>query len=373
MTIIISGPGVGLPVAANLYPSQLFSAPYDLTGNTVSLAPGDQLVIPAGDWIVDPGLYGVVQFNDPQTGTWRLFSIAAFRPGNHMAVRSDGFSYRIANLMGCPVTAVVTAAGTGYAQATTTVTAGTGTSTWLPVIGGAVTTISVTSAGSGYGVAPLVFIGSSPPFSVTGVPALQATATAAITGGTVSSITMVNTGAGYPTIPTVTILPNPTDPNINSVVAATATAAIAASAGTLTAVVCTNPGVPLATAPTLTVAGAGASGTATAYLLQCVSSVSVTTAGGGYTVANVLTSIGGSPTAGSATNPIYDLTGFVPRPCIANFSLSGSGVSVASFTDRGMYLAAPTAMVLTGGLITTVATVVLTMGTVAATVVLQPK
>ena len=164
MTQRISGPGLGLPLAQNLYPSQLYNAPYDSSNNRIALAPGDTLPIPAGDWFVGLGSYCVLQFLDPVSNTWNMGATAAWL-GGHQFVVSDGFNVRVANLLGCPVSASVTNYGAGgYVQATTTITATGGTSTWVPIVGGQLTP-TVISAGAGYGTvgALITTIGGVPP------------------------------------------------------------------------------------------------------------------------------------------------------------------------------------------------------------------
>src|ERR1700752_3224846 len=102
----LSGPGVGLPFPQNLYPSDLYNAPIDASSNRLALAPGDSIVLPAGDWYISPGFYNVIQFLDPVTGIWTTTSSASFNRGLHF-VKSDGFNYRVANLTGCIVSASV--------------------------------------------------------------------------------------------------------------------------------------------------------------------------------------------------------------------------------------------------------------------------
>ena len=51
----LSGPGVGLPIPQNLYPSELSNAPYDYGTNQLALAPGQQIPLPAGPWYISCG------------------------------------------------------------------------------------------------------------------------------------------------------------------------------------------------------------------------------------------------------------------------------------------------------------------------------
>jgi hypothetical protein len=178
-----------------------------------------------------------------------------------MMVTSDGTNFRVANLTNVAYGATVSAAGSGYAQATTTVTASAGNSSWMPVIGGSIASYTVVAGGAGYSMPPLVFVQRPPN------PGVPATAYATLTSGAVSAITVGTAGAGYLSAPAVMILPNPNDPNfLNGSITsqATATATLGGS-GTLTAVLLTNFGQNVGTAGTgitLTVAGAGSSATA---------------------------------------------------------------------------------------------------------------
>lgn len=330
----IAGPGMPLPPPTQLYPVSLTNnPPYSSNTNEVALAPGQGVQIPAGKWSVDLGKYSVLQYNDPVWGTWRIIRTGR---GTPIQVQSDGQNYRVINLLGCAVAAVVTNGGSNYVQATTTVKPSTGSSTWQPIVGGQLGAFSLVSTGSGYGLAPEVYVDAPP------TPGVQATAYATLSGTTVGSITLSNVGAGYPFIPNVTIVPSPFDPNIGTITNATAVASLS-NAGKLTAVLCTNHGAPVANTMTLTVAGAGMTAAVTPQFLQTVSVVSINTAGSGTVTAGELTSIGGNVTSTTTyTNPICEYTDFIPRPYLANISFTSTGgVTVASANgtiDQGMFL-----------------------------------
>jgi hypothetical protein len=345
----LSGPGIGLQLPQNLYPTALQNAPYDFSTNKVALAPGDQLPIPAGDWYISTGFYLVLQFLDPVTGTWVMGSSASYGRGQTF-VKSDGFNWRIANLTGCPVGAVVTNQGGGYTQATTTVTVtGGGGSTWQPIVGGALgfSSVVTANAGAGYGVAPIVFIPAPPPASnnANGVGGIQATGYVGISSGTVSGFTFTNVGAGYPTAPVPVVLPNPTDPNINTGITAATLAFTLASAGAITGVLCTNNGAALANPNnfTLTVAGAGTNATLNGIAMQTVTTASVTGAGTGYGTTNVLlTTVGGVPPTGTITNPDLNHIAWLPRPAQVGLAPTGAGGTVAAqagtIYDGGLFV-----------------------------------
>ena len=100
MTLVISGPGIGLSLPQNLYPSELYQAPYDWSNNLITLAPGDSIPVPSGgNVLVDIGQDSVLQFLDPVTNIWSMGSNAAWQ-GGHQFVVSDGFNVRVANLLG---------------------------------------------------------------------------------------------------------------------------------------------------------------------------------------------------------------------------------------------------------------------------------
>lgn len=364
----LSGPGIGLQLPQQLYPANLANNEVNISTNEISLAPGEALPIAAGRYLVSLGKYCSLQYLDPVSNSWTLI-----RSGNNNAdvyqVLSDGFNLRVANQTGCVVGASVTNGGSNWVQATTTVTPSTGNSTWQPVVGGAVNlTVSVTAVGAGYGIAPLVF------FDAPASPGIQATGLATISSGTVTSITVTNQGAGYPTAPAIGIVVNPADPNIGTAITnATATCSLT-GAGSITAVILTNAGAAVANTMSLTVAGAGANATVAALFLNSITGVSVTTAGTGYGTFTQITTINGQNTAAAAawTNPAAYLTGYTPRPAMIPVTLSGTGLStVTTITDGGLFLSTPGALPLTNGIITTITSLVFTLGGQNDTIRLQ--
>lgn len=364
----IGATGVGLPAPQYLYPTELFNAADDLATNEQTLAPGQALVFPAGDFLVTIGKVLILQYKDPVNGIWRGFG----SPRTPLSrVKSDGQNIRIANLTGCPVAAEITGAGSGYVQASTTVTANVGGSTWQPIVGGSVSITSITNAGSGYGQPPIVLI-PDPPF-----PGVPATGYAILTSGTVSTVSLTNLGAGYLTAPPVALVPNPSDPNINSIVQATVTTALTA-AGKLTAVLNTNPGAALATlsAITLTASGTGGSGaTVAAVVMQTVTGVSVVAGGTGFTAGAEVSTYGGTPATASASgNPSIELTGYLPRAAsIGMAAAAGTITSVSTIYDPGLFVGTPNPIVNTGsGTATTAASVTLIMGSAPDAYLIQP-
>ena len=377
----LSGPGLGLPAPTNLYPSQLNSAPYDFATNKVCLAPGENIVIPAGDYFIGMGGYLVFQYRDPLTNLWSFASGAAYNRGLQF-VKSDGFNVRIANLTGCPVGAFIASQGSAYVQSTTTVTATGGTSTWQPIVGGALafTGGSVASVGGGYGIAPLMLIPAPPGPSnnANGVGGVAASGYVGISSGTIvlTGVTFTNQGAGYPTAPAnFALLPVPTDPNLSTGITLATVAFSLTNSGLLTAVLCTNPGAPLATptAITLAVSGAGVTGTVSAVVMQTITAATVAGGGVGYAANSPIITSGGVPSQGTITgNPEHFYLAWFPRP--ANITiLAGTQSAPGTIYDGGLFLSAPNASFPpTLGAVGTVGTVSLVMGSSPDIAVIQP-
>ncbi len=369
MPIPLAGPGQGLPLPQNLFPTQLFNAPVDISTNRLALSPGDSFVLPAGDWWISMGMYLVLQYLDPVTNIWTTMSGAAWTRGLSF-ITADGFTCRIANLTGCVVSASVLNGGTNYVQATTTITAigsfqtGVAIPTLLPIVGGALQfsgtfTLDVPTKGAGYGVAPIIVIPPPPPAqaNANGVGGIQAEAIAILgAGGSIASVTIINAGAGYPTVPVAVVVPSPFDPNL-SVGITTASVSFStslASAGAITGALVTNNGGPLINGSlgsvTLSIGGAGASGSLTANVMQTVVSATVSGAGTGFGATNTgVMTFGGAPLQGSITNSLnFQLLEFEPRP--ANMVIAGSVTlnGPATIYDGGLFESAPTFVPLLG-------------------------
>src|SRR5215469_16499271 len=161
----LGGPGLGLPIPQNLYPTELNNAPYDVPNNIVSLAGGSNINVPAGDWYIDMGESSFLQYLDPILGIWKTHNA---NRGGLTFVKSDGFNCRLANQTGTPIGAIVIAGGSSYVQASTTITPSTGNSTWQAIVGGQVSYTSMSANGANYGATPIVLIAAPPPG---GVPA----------------------------------------------------------------------------------------------------------------------------------------------------------------------------------------------------------
>jgi hypothetical protein len=395
MPAFLSGPGIGLALPQNLFPTELNNAPQDSSSNRLALNAGETFVLPAGDWYVGLGMYLVLQFLDPITNTWSFGAGSAFTRGiSH--VTSDGFNVRIANLTGCVVGAVINNAGSAYAQASTTVTAVcagiTGAlPTLLPIIGGQLGltgtfTIDVPTKGAGYGVPPIIMIPPPPPATnnANGVGGVPATAYAIIgTSGSISAVSLTNPGAGYPSAPTAVVVPSPFDPNLSVGITAASVSFSLTGSGSITGVLVTNSGSPLPTASmasiTLVLGGAGSSGSMTAVVMQTVSAASVSGPGVGYgTSESLITTVGGVPATSAITNPDTLRLAWEPRPANIGLTPANTSVSVGStgvIYDGGLFLGQPNPILVGAANLaapTTVASVALVMGWRQDVAILQP-
>ena len=151
------------------------------------------------------------QYWDGQAQAWE--SMIPVSSGGFVSV--DGVNFRLINTSGI-VAVVVNAAGSGMTNgigATATGvsfsfpasdTTGGARATGYAIIGGTVAAPTITQAGSGFLVPPLIVIDPPPPGGV------QATATCALSStGTIASVTILNAGAGYAASPNFWVIPQP--------------------------------------------------------------------------------------------------------------------------------------------------------------------
>jgi len=262
-------------------------------GGVIALGGGGVFYFPTGEYIISlPAANMVLEWWNPLANSWVTVTAASDY------VSADGFNLRLRNTTASVSVASFTAgsggvngigfAATGAAATVVApVTAGGITATAYAIVGGSVAAPTVTQAGSGFLMPPLVVIDAPP------VGGIQATAVAALTaGGGIASITMVNVGAGYAASPNFYLIPQsayyqgatsggvaaaPVPPpglifpanavpgNQNtSATGAQLTSVALTGSGTLTGVVIINGGTGYtAIAPAITVTGVGAA-TATA-------------------------------------------------------------------------------------------------------------
>lgn len=369
MALYVGGPGVNLPPPVSLYPATIGSNPQipQLTGtNLIDLPAGSYVTIPAGNFFVRPGKYCFVQVYDPVLLAWRSHDIYQ----NGGVITSDGENYRVANLTGCVIGVKVTTSGSGYTSAPTVTASGVTGFAATAVIGGAVGTVTVGTAGTGYNLVPIVEFAAPAPGGV------QATGIAVLSGTTIGSITVNNQGAGYGSAPAITIIPNPLDPAVvtGGITPAAATCTLS-GAGSVTAVVVTDPGTPQTAVPTIIFSTGSAAGTAVMDFV--VTGYSATAAGSGLAAASIITTIT-SGTAGTPawTNPaINQPIGFRPAWMLATVS-GGTLVAPAASTivDGGHAQAVPSVVVIGGyaGSGTVAATANASVGGVTDTVFITP-
>lgn len=318
-----------------------------LPSNVVTLAAGQTWILyPAGWYQLKLGKYTVLQEYDPITTTWRSVG-GTQTQANLQYVQSDGINYRIANLTGCAVGAVVTTAGSSI-TAPPTVTPSAGGSTWRAVVGGAVnTTVTVSNGGTGYTYPPQVF------FSVPGSPGVQATGHATLSAGAVATVVVDNQGAGYTTPPSVTFVNDPREGQNAATIGINAAAvATLTGAGTITALLCLDPGTPLTAVPTFTWSPSGPAATAVMCWTITAYVVSATTAGSGY-AAPVIISAYATPLGSSVlTNPTIQNALVKGRNAFIVGAISGSGISATGQTilDGGIYDQVPTVYIASAGI-----------------------
>ena len=181
--------------------------------NRVALFSGGTWYPPSGNYLMFTDANTVVEVWDPVETVWRTFVGAS----NSESVYCDGYNMRVRNTSGSLVSTAITGAGSGYTNGigplatglTLTVSGGTQTAGYpipslYPIVGGTVQSPTITRAGSGFVVPPLIVIDPPP------VGGIQATAYAVLTaGGAISAITMLSAGAGYAVTPNFWIIPQP--------------------------------------------------------------------------------------------------------------------------------------------------------------------
>jgi len=339
---------------------------YNAFSNNVTLGAGEIWMIPPGTWWIKPGPYTYLQWLDPVTATaanittpsgtgtstvglWKTRPTAADR---ETYVESDGSNFRLANLSGCTIGAVITTGGVTYTNGigttatAVTVTPSSGSSKWQVVVGGAVsltltTATGTTTAGTGYNFPPIVVVDAPP------AGGLQATAiVTSLTTGTVpvANVQIINQGAGYTSNPNLTFIPDPREqyaatpgPTAVAVVVVTLTAT-----GQVTGLYPTDSGTALTGVPTLTLTNATTTALATAIMNFCVTGVGTYTTGGSSLGSLTLLSVSNTISASTnfITNPLHNGVGVsFPRPARINATLSSGVASSTTGTvleDQGL-------------------------------------
>jgi hypothetical protein len=357
--------------------------------NIVKMRAGGTYTIPAGAFAVVLGPVSAIQFFDPVSQLWR--TLPAAQNAAHF-IDSDGTNYRIANLSGCGVGAIVTNAGSAFTSAPA-VTSSAGGSLWRAIIGGLVNTAQSlpTPAGVNYTYPPICLIDPPP------AGGLQASATVALTSGAITTLTITDQGAGYTVPPNIYYITDPRDPNVGSTstpitvagtpvtingVQAGQQALVLTGANTVAAVVCTDPGNPQTAVATLAFAGGGGSGAAATMLMNFAVTGFTVTAGGtvyGNAQPFVVNTVGGLSAAVAVhTLPSYEggITQIRPSQ-IAGTSTAGGAIQTtgSQIIDPGIgFQVVPFMSVTAAGnaLPTAIAQAAATVGGVSDYVMLQP-
>src|SRR5208337_4511004 len=151
MPLFFGGPGVNPDLGS-------------LVTNQIALQSGQTwLIQPAGWYEIVTGPYTFIQEYEPITQIWRGIGGGMMGTGTPMRLHSDGVNYRLANLTGCPVGALITSGGSGYTAAPV-VTVNSGSSVWRAIVGGAIGSsgITITNGGLNYTYPPTVLIAAPP-------------------------------------------------------------------------------------------------------------------------------------------------------------------------------------------------------------------
>lgn len=378
-SIRLGGSGIPLGLGGAIG-SRIFNAATGVTNpssgsNAITLGAARIQNIPSGTYWVSPGPYTSLQFKDPVLGAWRTINAApSIMP---FYIDSDGANFRLANLTGTPVGALITNAGSGLTNGigTVAITPSAGASTWTSVVGGAInSTVTITAAGTLYTYAPTLVIQPPP------VGGVQATAVCTISAGAINAVTVTNQGAGYTVAPTIQIVNDPRDTTGSGGVL-TVNATLAGS-GTLTAMYPTDPGTVLTAVPTFTFSPASTIA-ATAIMNFVVTGYTADTAGVAYGTSqpflvtstnNIVAGTAASDTVG----PIAGKSLTFPRPArLAGTSTAGGATTATGIVieDAGFGIQrVPSAIITAGGgaLPTTAAAGSFSVGGITDTSFIQP-
>ena len=328
------------------------------TSQPITLHSGGTYQIPSGQYLINLGPYTALQSYDSVTQTYR--PVQTPTNSDSLIVSSDGFNYRVQNITGTAVGAYVTNGGSSYpngiypASSTTTSqtnyviatasAAGAQSSVigsiakFNVVVGGAIsTTVTVTTAGSGYTRPPLLIF-SDPPAG--GVRA-SGYVTALSSGG-ISTVVVTNQGAGYTTAPTITVIAHPLDTAVTTAVL-TATIDTSGYSGRITALTLAEGGSAYAAVPTISFStSAGSSGAAT--VVMCMSGTGISSVSGGSanltdnTAAFTIQSQVLAPSKTNApVNPAIEGGLFTPRPGYGTIATSSGVASAMTIVDGGLH------------------------------------
>lgn len=181
----------------------------------LSLGSGGVWYPPSGEYIITVDANTVIERWDPTEQVWAVIEAATANNGDWIS--TDGFNLRVHNVTGVVSSNTLTA-GSGMTNGIGPVATGVSVSwaaagttgfpiaTGYVVIGGSVGAPTVTQAGSGFLIPPVIVI-DPPPAGGVQASAIAVMTTAGSSG--IASITMVNAGAGYASTPNFYIIPQP--------------------------------------------------------------------------------------------------------------------------------------------------------------------
>lgn len=333
---------------------------------SINLTSGQVYKLPSGQYQAFLGLYTFLQVFDAVTQSWRT---AQQGQGLTGLITSDGTNFRLGNMTGCMMGAVVTNGGSGYTNGIYPAGTGTGTlasplvtmsaaggsviATCNMVIGGSISTTAVIgTAGRNYTRPPILIVSPPPAGGV------QATMYTTLSGGVPAVPTVSNAGAGYTTAPTVTVVNASDDTTGNSLVITTTLDTN--QSGKLVALTMANNGATMTSVPTFTFAPNPATVAATAIMCFSITTGVAQTSASHMATGNIGFALGGL-TAGSntTTNPAITTGVFQPRMATTAFNTTaGGGIT---FLDGGLHQIIPTGIayaVLSDGTISAAATAV---------------
>lgn len=323
-----------------------------LITNVQTLNAGSTRTLPAGDLIVNTGPYTFLQWYDQVRQAW-----TGFNPQIETnVIHCDGSNYRIANLTGCVLDALLTNAGSGYTSAPT-VAFSAGSATAVAVMGQVVsTTVTIVSGGSNYTIPPRVIIDAPNKGSTT--PGVGAQGYATLTNGVVTSITITHQGAGYGSItgvggfqPSITLTTDPSDPNLTSstspITPATATLALT-GAGTVNAVIVTFQGTPLTAVPTISFSGGGGTAAAaTASMCFTITGQTVSSGGTGFTTGTAYLTSGGFLTESNSAYTVTNSPELLTRNAFGVATVSGAtAITAITIEDGGLFQSVPNPVII---------------------------
>jgi len=345
--------------------------PFSFPGFPVHLFTGDSYLIPPGQFLASLGRVTCLQYRENNGYIWRFMGYPGARGFPFV---SDGLNYRLLNNSGTVTGVAITNAGSSYTNgigATATglaVTFGSAptngrAATAHAVVGGSInTTVTVTTAGTGYLVPPRVVFDPAPMGGVT------ATGYAVLSGTTIGSIVVTNPGAGYTSAPgcrvipqwasypgssliypqgsqnasdiqitppimygsTTTSIPNTLTNQMGALVGAGSGAVLTVNAtlgnsGAVTAVVMDDYGANYTgtSIPTVTFTGGGSSAAGTAIMSFSVTSVTVSNAGAAVSVAPMWQTSMGLVQAHDGANDYYSI-----RPAVGVSTLSSTTTTI---------------------------------------------